>query len=127
VNFLVNPTTPQELIAQFPDIENDLAYVAEWMADAPTELTFAIEPLEKYTKEIQDRLGTYDDSPRHASRTNTIVELLRAGAPQRPVFIDTEYGMLIEGNHRIVAFYLLGLTSLPVVYVTAIARATKAA
>lgn len=109
-----------ELLAKFPQIKSDLSSVGEWLSSDPQTMMYklVVEPINIVAQDAQDMLSGYDEFPEDAKRTNKIAKLLKSGAPQLPVFM--EYGdvnhFVMEGRHRMVAFYMLNLPSVPVVY-----------
>lgn len=110
-----------DLVRMFPGIENDLAHVGEWVHGEPT-FRLKVEPMEMFRERAEYLLSTYSDFPKDKARTNKIVRELEAGAPQRPIFCEAEAfsdedSFIMEGRHRIVAFYRLGYETVPVVYV----------
>lgn len=110
-----------DLLAKYPDIANDLKDVGEWMNSDPVSLIYglSIEPMSKFEKEAKEMYATYDEFPEDAARTEKIVNLLKKGAKQLPIFYDENHGFVMEGRHRMVAFYILGLKTVPVVKVKA--------
>ena len=61
-----------------------------------------------------------EDKSARDIKTDKIIKLLKSGKPQLPVFIEAgdEHNFAMEGRHRKVAFYLLKLPYIPVVYVS---------
>jgi hypothetical protein len=108
-----------ELLQQYPEIKGDLKDVGEWLKLDPTTARYslAIEPMSKFEKEARDMLATYDEFPEDDERTHKIVRQLERGAKQLPIFVDTVDNFIMEGRHRIVAFMLEGLVTVPVVSV----------
>ncbi len=111
----------------YPGIEDDLAHVNGWLrGDEPT-FRLKIEPMAVFKERAEYLLRTYPEFPKDKARTNKIVRELRAGGQQRPIFSDAEAfsdedSFVMEGRHRIVAFYLLGYETVPVVYVSSETR-----
>lgn len=106
-----------ELLAKFGyAIASDLIDFAAWFKADSTQLKYNLEycPMSKFIEEAKELYATYPQFPNDAKRTQKIIKALRAGAQQLPVFIDSE-GFICEGRHRIVAFMLLGLQSVPCV------------
>jgi hypothetical protein len=114
-----------DLVRMFPGIEDDLAHVGEWVHEPTFRLK--IEPMDLFRERAEHLLSTYPEFPRDKARTNKIVRELKAGAPQRPIFCEAEAfsdedSFIMEGRHRIVAFYLTGCETVPVVYVSDASR-----
>jgi len=116
----------EEIFQKFPGTESDIASVHEWMDNTPlftpkknAKLVFrlVIEPVSQFEKDTLEMLGTYDEFPDDAERTNEIVWLLENGHPQLPIFVDEQDGFIMEGRHRIVAFYLQNLPTVPTIYI----------
>jgi hypothetical protein len=115
-----NGMTREELMVRYPGIEPDLAAVDEWMRVAVSYRP-TTEPMRRFSQRAQDLLDTYPKFPKDKARTDRIIKALRSGAIPWPIFVDTEDDFIIEGRHRIVAFHVLGLTEVPVVYVSKVA------
>lgn len=122
--------TREELVARFPGIEPDLAAVDDWMG-GPVRYRLTTEPMARFAERAQELLDYQQAEPtglvspreerdrkKDRARTSRIMKAIRGGAPQWPIFLDTEDGFIMEGRHRIVAFFLLGLRSIPVVHVS---------
>lgn len=100
----------------------DLKDVAQWMHTTPDKLKIIVkqEPIEKFIKQIREMYGTYDEFPEDRERTESILELLKNGAQPMPVYVeegDRDY-FVMEGRHRMVAFWLAGMKTIPVAYVS---------
>lgn len=115
--------TRDELMARFPGIERDLAFVDDWMGNTEVTYRLTIVPMSHFEQRAKELAATYPEFPKDRERTSRIVRMLRNGAPVWPIFVDTEaasdeQAFIMEGRHRIVAFHILGLTKVPVVYVS---------
>lgn len=77
-------------------------------------------PVQVFAKTAQEMLGTYGEFPKDAARTQKISKLLNQGSPTYPVFIadaDPD-NFIMEGRHRIVAFWKAQMPRIPVFYVS---------
>jgi hypothetical protein len=102
--------------------QQDLDDVADWMNTTPDKVSVEVrqEPIEKFIKQIREMYGTYDEFPEDEQRTNRILKLLKRGAQPLPVYVEANDPDLfvMEGRHRMVAFWLVGMKSIPVAYVS---------
>ena len=100
----------------------DLDDVADWMNTTPDKLSVTVkqEPIEKFIKQIREMYGTYDEFPEDKKRTNRILKLLKRGAKPLPIYVEANdpYLFVMEGRHRMVAFWLEGMKTIPVAYVS---------
>lgn len=100
----------------------DLKDVAQWMRTTPDKLNIVVkqEPIEKFINQIREMYGTYDEYPKDEERTNRILKLLKHGAKPLPMYVekdDTDL-FVMEGRHRMVAFWLAGMKTVPIAYVS---------
>jgi len=116
--------TAQDLLNKYPELadSNDIQNVVGWFHGANLEdLLFSISktPITKFKDTILEMKGTYDEFPKDKMRTQRIVKLLKNGSPPLPVFVEKgDSSMFImEGRHRIVAFYDLGFEEVIVAFV----------
>ena len=116
--------TKKRLLARFPGIEDDLAVLdlnisgsTDWGA---YDMRLVIEPLNKFTPMVErvwnEFLSANGETIEHMRRILRIISVIKKGEPQRPIYVLNDRD-IFEGYHRIVAFYLLGLPTAPVVYV----------
>lgn len=98
----------------------DLQSVAEWMGVPLENLNFVYRliPISLFAKQAEDMSGTYDEFPKDRRRTNKILKLIKS-QPLYPVFIEEGdvNNFIMEGRHRIVAFWQSGVQKVPVFYV----------
>ena len=92
--------------------------VAEWMCTKRENLKIEItlEPISNFIGQIQEMISSYDEYPEDKKRTKKIVKLLKNGEEQFPVYVlkNDKSNFIMEGRHRIVAFYMQGLKHVPV-------------
>ena len=110
-------------LAESADPTNrDIADAAEWINTTPANLQIehTQEPIEKYLTQIKEMYGTFDEFPQDKQKTNKIIKLIKAGAPVYPIYVEKGDSDLfvMEGRHRMVAFWLLGMKTIPVAYVS---------
>lgn len=100
----------------------DLKDVAHWMNTTPDNLSIELkqEPIQKFIKQIKEMYGTYDEFPEDEERTNRILKLLKRGAKPLPMYVEKGDPDLfvMEGRHRMVAFWLADMKTIPVAYVS---------
>ncbi|MDP2753598.1 MAG: nucleotidyltransferase domain-containing protein [Nitrospirota bacterium] len=97
--------------------EDDFKNVAEWFKKNISELSFEFkhENIDKFKKQITEMLRpTVEDR----DRIELIIEELKEGKPPYAIFVDKTDNFILEGRHRIIAFYLYGLKKIPVYYVS---------
>ncbi len=114
----------RELTESLDPTQQDLKDVADWMNTTSDKLDVVVkqEPIEKFIKQIREMYGTYDEFPKDEKRTNRILKLLKRGAKPLPIYVEANDPDLfvMEGRHRMVAFWLAGMTTIPVGYVSVI-------
>ena len=102
--------------------DSDLKDVAVWMETTPDKLSIDLkqEPIEKFIKQIREMYSTYNEFPEDEERTNRILKLLNRGAKPMPIYVSASDNSLfvMEGRHRMVAFWLAGMNTIPVAYVS---------
>jgi len=115
-------TVDQGVAEGFEHNSQDLADVADWMQTTPDKLSVEVrqEPIEKFIKQIREMYGTYDEFPKDEERTNRILKLLRRGANPLPIYVEAgdPHLFVMEGRHRMVAFWLAEMKTIPVAYVS---------
>jgi hypothetical protein len=98
----------------------DIKSVAEWMDTTTGNLDIEIvnEPIQKFIQQIKEMYGTFDENEEDAERTEQIEDLLKQGAKALPIYVEKNDPDLfvMEGRHRMVAFWLVGMTTIPVAY-----------
>lgn len=109
-----------QLVAEGALSEADLHDLSEWLrGDRNLRFTYLLEPWDAYRKQAEEMLATLDQFPADRSRVRRIVRLLEAGSPVHPVFVEAgdPHSFVIEGRHRLIAFFQLGLPAVPVLRV----------
>ena len=100
----------------------DLASVAQWLRAEPDQIEVHIkqEPIDKFLGQIKEMYGTFGEFPKDERRTNKILRLLKQGATPMPMYVEQGDPDLfvMEGRHRMVAFWLAGAKTVPVAYVS---------
>ena len=98
----------------------DIKSVAEWMDTTSNNLNIEVvnEPIQKFIQQIKEMYGTFDENEEDAERTEQIEELLKQGAKALPIYVEKNDPELfvMEGRHRMVAFWLVGMNTIPVAY-----------
>lgn len=112
-----------EIITEGKDpTQQDLQDVSEWMDTTPENLQIQIvnEPISKFEQQIKEMYATYDEFPKDARRTSKILAALKRGEAALPVYVDENdpFLFVMEGRHRMVAFWLAKMTEIPVAYVS---------
>jgi len=110
-----------QLREEYNHMDSDLKDVASWMNTTVDNLHIEVEmvPIEHFEKRIKEMYNTYDSYPDDAHRTNKIIDNIKSGSKPLPVYVDISdpYMDVMEGRHRMVAFWLLGMKEIPVAYV----------
>lgn len=112
----------EELLKKFPDLKKtkDLIAVSSWLRAEDSDIAYKIayEPITKFTKD-KERLKSLSKFPKDLKRVKAIAGQLRKTGKLLPVFIEEDDPdmFIIEGRHRILAFWLTGQREIPVVYV----------
>lgn len=92
--------------------ESDLKDVAQWLRTTVEDLDieFKKESMDLYAKDAKEMYESYDEFPNDKKRTDKIIKLLKQGKNPLPIYVETndEHNFVMEGRHRMVAFYLLG-------------------
>ena len=98
----------------------DIKSVAEWLNTTPDNLNIETvnEPIQKFIQQIKEMYGTFGENDEDAIRTERIEDLLKQGAKPLPIYVEKNDPELfvMEGRHRMVAFWLVGMTTIPVAY-----------
>ena len=98
----------------------DLASVAQWLRAEPDQIEVHIkqEPIDKFLGQIKEMYGTFGEFPKDERRTNKILRLLKQGATPMPMYVEQgdKDLFVMEGRHRMVAFWLAGMKTVPVAY-----------
>ena len=104
--------------------QEDLVNVARWYDTTPDNIQtrVASEPISKFLDQIDGMEATYEEFPHNELRTDKIVKLIQSGATVYPIYVEDGDSTLfvMEGRHRMVAFKRLGMTTIPVAYVSCI-------
>lgn len=92
--------------------ESDLKDVADWLNTTTDNLTinYQKESMILYEKDAKEMYDSYEEFPQDKKRTDKIVKLLKNGQESLPMYVEKEdkNNFVMEGRHRMVAFYLLG-------------------
>jgi hypothetical protein len=108
--------TPSELLERFPGIDGDIEAVGEWMQGGEFAMQLAQCPISRFSSQISSCHESYPKFPGDEVRAMRILRRLRNGAEPWPLFVDGD-DFVMEGRHRMVAFHLFGLETIPVVFV----------
>ena len=111
-----------EIILEGTDpTQQDIQSVSEWMNTTVDQLQINIvqEPIEKFIKQINEMYDTYDEFPEDARRTRKILTALKHGEKALPIYVaeNDPHLFVMEGRHRMVAFMLARMNTIPVAYV----------
>ena len=110
----------KELTESADPTQQDLKDVAGWMNTTPDKINVVVkqEPIERFIEQIREMYSTYDEFSEDEQRTNRILKLLKRGAQPLPIYVEANDPDLfvMEGRHRMVAFWLAGMTTIPVAY-----------
>ena len=98
----------------------DLEAAAEWLGQNDINIDLIEEPIELFMPQIKEMYDTYKEFPNDSKRTKNILEKLKRGEPEYPIYVKKgdSHRFVMEGRHRMVAFWLVGLKNIPVAYVS---------
>jgi hypothetical protein len=104
---------------------DDIKSVAEWVDATEDEVRFnydAIFPLKNIEKDILEMIDSYEEFPIDYRRTKRIIKEIQKTGWVEPLYIkkDDPNFFVMEGRHRMVAFYMLGMRQVPVLYVSVV-------
>ncbi len=92
--------------------QSDLKSVAEWLNTTVDDLEIDMknESIQLYCQDAIEMLNSYDEFPKDKKRTDKIISLLKKGETALPIYVEKNdnNNFVMEGRHRMVAFYLLG-------------------
>ena len=101
--------------------QQDLKDVSEWLGTSADNVKVELkkEPISKFEKQIKEMHGTYDEFPKDERRTNKILNQLKRGEEALPIYVEKndKHLFVMEGRHRMVAFWLNKMKEIPVAYV----------
>ena len=102
--------------------QQDLKDVSEWLGTSADNVKVELkkEPISKFEKQIKEMHGTYDEFPKDERRTNKILNQLKRGEEALPIYVEKndKHLFVMEGRHRMVAFWLNKMKEIPVAYVS---------
>ncbi len=115
----------KNVFTQLPKgMEKDIHSISEWMEFPLENLVFTKHniKIECFEKQILEMIDSYEEFPEDKKRTYRIIELIKNGNKKWPIFIKNNDPSLfiMEGKHRIVAFYKLGIEKVPIIWVNTI-------
>lgn len=122
-----NKQTARQILESTPSsvretLDADLCDVAKWMKCKVQNLQLRkTEVPSAFFKDLVDGLIlSYARFPGEKQRTLKILKQIERGQPLLPVFIEEgdQDNFVMEGRHRIVAFHLAGLPTVPVIFVS---------
>lgn len=101
--------------------DNDLEDVSRWLDNCPLDeliFEFVGENISKFKKDITEMENSISYDSDYKKRVEIIKDLLKEGKVPYAVFVSKDTNFILEGRHRIVAFYQYGLEVIPVYYVS---------
>lgn len=126
-----NKQTIAQVMEAYPEavrmrLGSDLEDVAKWLKCKPQQLALKRSslPAETFRELVSGLVDSYDHLPGERKRMQKILKEIENGAPLLPVFIeeDDPENFIMEGRHRIVAFLLAGVTTVPVMFASKFKR-----
>lgn len=92
--------------------KEDLKHIAQWLNTQVenVNIEYTKESMDLYRQDAIDMLKSYDEFPKDKKRTDKIIRLLKKGESSLPMYVakNDHNNFVMEGRHRMVAFYLLG-------------------
>jgi hypothetical protein len=102
--------------------EKDIESVAKWLNIHTDDLIIEIkdESIEKFKNSIEEMISSYKNFPKELARTQKIIKAIKKGEVPLPVYVEKndDFNFILEGRHRIVAFFNLGFSSIKVARVS---------
>lgn len=102
--------------------EQDLRHVAEWLDVEPHQIQLELTrvPMTLFQDQPERMFDAYSRFPKERQRTEEILKLINAGKPLYPVYVekDDPSMFVLEGRHRLVAFWMAGMKDIPVARVS---------
>jgi len=113
------PVTLLDYIKENSD-KNDLRDVAFQIGKSIEELNFTFGSLELsfYKLHVLEVYSFYEEYNIDKKKVDKIKEILSQGEPIYPPFIREGTHYILQGRHRVVALYELGIKAMPVFYVS---------
>jgi len=101
---------------------SDIEAIGEWLRKDINDIKFYYksEPMEMFKDQAKEMESTYDEFIDEKERSEYILDLISERKNRiYPIFVELEDGdrFILEGRHRVVAFYWLKLDNIPVIYV----------
>jgi len=99
----------------------DVRDVADWLKKPADQIIWQSKeiPASVFEHQVLEMIDSYKHFPKDKERTKKIMNIVRAGGKPQPVFVEANdpSHFILEGRHRIVAFFLLDMPIVPVIYV----------
>lgn len=100
---------------------DDLRAVSERLNTTEDRVFFDVkqEPIGVFDEHLEALCGDFVESGTDFKRSYYIAKLIERGADPEPVYVINNAGelVIVKGQHRLVAFWILGLKFVPVAYV----------
>ncbi len=98
---------------------DDVNDVAQWLKKPADQVIWQYKevPSHGFEEQVLNMIGSYKNFPKDKVRTQHIFNILKKGGKPQPIFVDPADDFILEGRHRIVAFFLMDMPMVPVIYV----------
>lgn len=101
---------------------DDMKAVADWFHTTVDnlEITVVQEPIHKFINQIENMKQSYGTFPKDVKRTKKVISDIKSSNKLYPIYVEKNdpHFFIMEGRHRIVAFMILGIKTIPVAYVS---------
>lgn len=101
--------------------DEDIKNLGLWLNTKPENIFLEKkeESIYIFQKQIKEMIASYENLPKEKKRTEKIIKLLKNGEKPYSVYVEKndENKFILEGRHRIVAFWLMGYKNVDVQYV----------
>lgn len=105
-----------DILKQYPDLGEEIEKAGRWF-DVPLKFSLGKQPMAVFSERAERAIAAHRENPEDFMKTNIIIDVLNSGGTPWPIFLYGEDDFLLEGWHRIVAFHILGMQTVDIIYV----------
>lgn len=99
---------------------NDVRDISEWLHKTVGQIIWQYKelPPSVFESQVLEMINNFHESPNDKRRIEAIFKLIKSGQKPQPVFVEAgdPSHFIMEGRHRIVAFFLLKMPVIPVIF-----------
>jgi hypothetical protein len=100
---------------------DDVRDVADWLKKPANQIIWQLKkvPTNTFEHQVLDMINSYSHFPKDKARTQKILKELQAGGKPKPIFVEANdpTHFILEGRHRIVAFFIMDIPMVDVIFV----------